>query len=351
MINNKQLIRLGIVFAALFIVYLVTLPRQTGVNVEDLVQNIVIGVSEDDIAQIEVYKETAGGQATLQLARVEDAWRVPTHFNARGNTSKIEKLVTDIIEMTGNVRSTDPGHIETYGISDVDGLHLNLKDETGKPLANLIIGKRAEDYNSGFIRYAGKDKVYAVDKNLLSSLSIYGDVDTLTVLKQSGWVDLQAIDKKKDDYELAGIVSNNREMVIKKVEREKEETIDDSTVIKTVTEWVLLKGNDEIDLDQKAVDDFWRDAGKIRGTEVVDRIGNSLADMDKGSRYGTGMSRSYIVFQKADGTREVVLFGKEYEKDKGYYMNTQEDGLIYKVSKANFDKAMKWFKDLPEKTI
>jgi len=349
--DRKILQRLAIVFVVLLVVYLVTIPRQKGVNVDELVQNVVFGFSADDVKHIDIYKETEDKPAQVQISMVEDEWRVLTHHNAKGSKSKIDKLLKDVLEMTGNVRSTDPKHLETYKITDTQGLHMILKDEGEKPLANLIIGKRSEDANSGFVRFSGFDKVYAVDKNLLSSLAVHGDVDTVTVLKQSNWVELQAVNKKADDYAEVALVSNGKNVHIRKVEKTKEETIDDSTITKQVEEWILVKNNREIDLDQKEINNFFRDVGKIRGTEVVDQISNSLMQMNKVNQYGLGRPAHYIVFQKPDGTRENVFFGKAYEKDKGYYMQTQDDGLVYKVSKYNFDKIVKWVEELPKKTV
>jgi len=348
--DRKFLKKLAIVFGALLVIYLITIPRQKGVDVDELVQNVVFGFSDNDVHHIEIYKETEEEPARVLISKTEEQWRIPSHFNAKGNQSKIDKLLKDILEMTGRIRSKDPKHLETYKITDTQGIHLILKDQGEKPLANLIIGKRADDANTGFVRFSGFDKVYAVDKNLLSTLSVYGDVDTLTVLKQNIWVDLQAVDKKSDDYAELALISKGKNVHIRKVDKTKEETIDDSTVTRQVKEWVLVKNNREIDLDQKKVNDFFRDVGKIRATEVVDRISNSLMQMNKVNQYGLGRPAHYIIFQKADGTKENVLFGKMYEKDKGYYMQTQEDGLVYKVTKYNFDKVVKWVEDLPENT-
>jgi hypothetical protein len=230
-------------------------------------------------------------------------------------------------------------------------VHMILKDEAEKPLANLIIGKRSEDMNSGFVRISGFDKVYAVDKNLLSSLSVSGEVDTLTRLKQTPWVDLQAVDKNAEDYTDVALVSGGKNVQVRKVQRTREETVGDSTVSKEVTEWALVKGSREVDLDQKEVNNFFRDIGKIRATEVVDQISNSLMQMSKVNEYGFGRPQHYIVFQREDGTRENVIFGKPYDEDKGYYMETQDDGLVYKLTKYNFEKVTKWVDDLPKKTI
>ena len=71
---------------------------------------------------------------------------------------------------------------------------------------------------------------------------------------------------------------------------------------------------------------------------------------NKRGKYGMRRPNRYLVFKAPDKDQENILFGKEYEKDKGYYMYVQKDGLFYKVTKSNYDKIFKWKDDLPTKT-
>lgn len=340
------------VFAALLVIFLISKPRHAGVNLDDFIQSVVFGFSKEDVKSVEVYKELPSeNRAQMMFVGLEDeSWRMPTYYNAKVQKSKIDRLLNDIIDMTGKVRSSDPKHFDTYQISDEQGIHLLLKDEGENPLANLIIGKKSEDYGSGFVRFAGSEKVFSVDKNILSALNIYGDIDTLSAFKSSNFVDLQAVDQENEDLELIGLVAERKEMIVKRVEKEIEVMQEDSTMTtKKEKEWVLVQGTREIELDQDEVEQFLSDVTRIRGTEVVDRIGGSLADINKTSQYGFSRPTHYIVFRAPEKEQENVLFGMSYEEDKGYYMNVQYDGLVYKVSKSNYDKIFKWIEDLPTK--
>ncbi len=357
--KEKQLYLFAGVFVGLLIIYFIInfamRQKYKGVNVDDLVQTVVFGVSKDDIKSIEIYKETSSDQPIkMTFMENEGNWYIATKHNCKAQKSRIDGILNNVLEMTGKVRSSDPSHFDTYKISDAQGIHLLLKDEANKPLANLVIGKKGEDYNSGFVRFGGKEKVYAVDKNLLSSLNVYGEADTLTSFNDNNFVDLQAVDQDKAKLELVALVANGNELVIKQNKKEVEVTNADSTKsTKTETEWVLLKGSKEIKLDQKEVENFLRDVTKIRGQEVIDRIGGSgaisLGDLNKPARYGVDRPTHYIVFQQPEKEREMILFGKEYEKDKGYYMLVRYDGLVYKLVKITYDKIFKWIDDLPKK--
>lgn len=358
--KQKQLYTFAGVFVGLLVIYLalslVVKQKYKSVNVDDLVQSVIIGVSKDDIKNIEVYKETGGPQPIRMAFTMSDGnWYITTKYNSKAQKSRIDALLNNVLEMTGKVRSSSASHFDTYKIGDAQGIHLLLKDEANKPLVNLVIGKRGDDYNSGFVRFGGKEKVYAVDKNLLSSLSIYGEVDTLTQFNDNSFVDLLAVDQKKDDLEFVALVANGKELVVKQNKKEVEVTNPDSTKsTRTEREWVLLKGPREIKLDQKEVDNFLRDVTQIRAQEVVDRIGGSggaisLSDFNKPMKYGVDRATHYIIFQRPGKEREMILFGREYEKDKGYYMFVRYDGLVYKLIKITYDKIFKWVDELPKK--
>ncbi|MBN2414716.1 DUF4340 domain-containing protein [bacterium] len=340
------------VFVFLLAIYFITRPRHQSVNLDELVQNIVFGVAEDDVRAIEIYKNTGGeAQATLQFAKQDEQWRIPSYFNAKAQNGRVESLISDLITMTGKVRSDSPEHLAAFGITDNQGVHILLKDETGKTLTNLILGRRPEDSGSSFVRFAGNEKVYFADKSIHSRLSLSGSTDTLTTFNAKSFVDLQAVQQQEDDLEMAALVVNGREMILKKVEREVDVTKPDSTAAtETRQQWVLMRGEREVDLDQEKVTSFFRDISTIRALEVVDRIGNSLADINKSRQYGTARPATYLVFKKPDRNQENVLFGSEYEKDKGYYMQVQYDGLVYKVSTSVYDKIVKWINELPSMT-
>ena len=78
--DRKFLQKLAAVFVALLAIYLVTLPRNKGVNVDELVKNVVWGFSADDVSSIEIYKETGEKPATVQLSKIEGEWYVVLEY-------------------------------------------------------------------------------------------------------------------------------------------------------------------------------------------------------------------------------------------------------------------------------
>ena len=119
------------VFVFLLIVFFITKPRQGGVNIEELVQNIIIGVAKEDVRTIEIYKQTDNEQpARMVFAKEDEQWRIPTNMNCKAKSSRINTLLDNLLEMTGQVRSSDPSHHEKYKITDNQGIHILLPGRT-----------------------------------------------------------------------------------------------------------------------------------------------------------------------------------------------------------------------------
>jgi len=111
--NEKQLKILAGVFAFLLLLFFVTKPRHRSVNIDDLVQSIVIGVTEEDVREVEVYKEAGASEPVrMNFVKRDDVWRITTRFAAKAQKYKMDKLVKDVLEMTGKMRSSDPKHFD-----------------------------------------------------------------------------------------------------------------------------------------------------------------------------------------------------------------------------------------------
>ncbi len=351
--KEKHLKMMAVIFAALLVIYFISKPGSRGVNIENLVQTILYGVSENDVRHIEIYK-LAGSEksARMEFARLDEQWHIMTRYQCKAQNRKVEQLIADLIEMTGMVRSEDARHHPSFEITDGMGVHVLLKDQSDRTLANLVFGKAPEDPGHSFVRFAGQDRVYFADKNILSSLGIHGSADTLTVLNAESFVDLQAVSQDKNMLDMAAVVQNGKELLIRKTEKEVEVTRDTVTTTEMKKEWVLARGERELDLDQSEVDSFFRNAASIRATRVVDRIDQrTMGAGNKMRQYGLERPSHYIVFKEPDKPQQNVIFGSATADQSGYFMLVQSDGLLYEVSKTVFDNIFKWVDDLPEKAV
>ncbi|MCI0513359.1 DUF4340 domain-containing protein [candidate division KSB1 bacterium] len=355
--KQKNLYYLAGTVFVLLIIYFITKPRFTSTNIDEIIQSIVIGVSEQDVGIVEVYKEAGDKKVELKFTKTGDDWRMPGYMGAKARKSDVERLIKDILEMQGKVRATGENYFDQFKIQDQQGVHLLLKDEADKPLVNLILGKKGDDYGTGFIRFMDKNKIFFADKNILNSLKIYTDADTLTTFKPSSFVELTAFEYNKDELETIALIKGNQELVVRKIEKEvtPQKAADDTStavpVPQKVSTWVIEKAGQQIEIDPTEADKFVNEVRKLTTQKLVDRMGQTLNDMNKPAKYGLNRPTGGVVFIKKENQRVQSLFGREYEKDKGYYFQCGDDGLIYEVTKTTFDNLFKWIEELPKKKV
>ena len=71
--KEQHLYILGGVFIALLIIFIIvdfaTKPKSVADNIEDLIQTVIFGVSNEDISEIEVYKQTAGKEIKMNFVK------------------------------------------------------------------------------------------------------------------------------------------------------------------------------------------------------------------------------------------------------------------------------------------
>ncbi len=347
--KEKHLKYFAGVFVLLLLLFFITKPRQQAVNLDEFVQNIIIGVAKEDIKQIEIYKTTEAEEpARLLFIKHDSRWHLQNHYNARVQEHRINNLIDHLLEMTGKVRSEGAEHFNKYQINDAQGIQVLLKDGTERTLANLILGKKSEDSKSQFVRFADREKVYFADKNILSDLNVYGAIDTLSRFKKDVFVDLQAVKEDKNDLQQIALVVNRKELMVKKSEKEVDVVKDSVTTTETKEEWVLLQNGREISIKDAEMNKFLANMTSIRASEIVNNLTGGFDDMNKNNRYGFSRPKTYLILEDKEGQRKNIIFGKTYEDDEGVYMQIQWEGLIYKLSKSNYDTITKWLEELPK---
>ncbi len=347
--KEKHLKYFAGVFVLLLLLFFITRPRQQAVNLDEFVQNIIIGVSKEDIKQIEIYKPIEAKEpARLLFVKHDDRWHLQNHYNARVQEYRMNTLLDHLLEMTGKVRSEGIEHFNKYQITDTQGIHLLMKDGSERTLANLILGKKSEDSKSQFVRFADREKVYFADKNLFSDLNVYGDIDTLSRFQKDVFVDLQAVKEDKNDLQQIALFVDRKELVVKKTAKEAEVIKDSVTTTETQEEWLLLQNGKEVSIKDAEMKKFLNNMTSIRAAEIVDNLTGGFDDMNKNNRYGFSRPKTYLILEDKEGQRKNIIFGKTYDDDEGVYMQIQWEGLIYKLSKSNYDNITKWLEELPK---
>jgi hypothetical protein len=123
---------------------------------------------------------------TVELARNADgSWRVPSYFDMPADFEKISRLVQDLNEAkVDRFVTANPERLARLEFKDSS---ITLKDQAGKEIWRLDLGKTSELGNGRFIRFGGEPKAF------FSNLHVWLDTDA------KGWANAQLLAVKPDE--------------------------------------------------------------------------------------------------------------------------------------------------------
>ncbi len=118
----------------------------------------------DAVQRIEL-AHGAQPQEVVRLRQRDGHWLVPSRFDAPGNSTKIQQLLTQVAALQGELRADAATLLEDFRLKDEQALHLKLyTDTTDTPALHVLAGKSSGA--NGFMRRADSTKVYIVNLNL-----------------------------------------------------------------------------------------------------------------------------------------------------------------------------------------
>jgi len=122
----------------------------------------------------------------VELARNADgSWRVPSYFDMPADFDKISRLIQDLNEAkVDRFVTSNPERLAHLEFKDSS---IALRDQAGKEIWSLSLGKTSEMGNGRFIRFGSEPKAF------FSNLHVWLDTDA------KGWANAQLVAVKPDD--------------------------------------------------------------------------------------------------------------------------------------------------------
>jgi hypothetical protein len=160
-LNNKLLVGILVVFAAIFI--FIKVFRAPGR--ESNMSNVFPAIDTAAITRITIFPVLENKQE-IKLSRENGSWKAAKEsITATASVYTVKELLQSISSIQVQQLVTKKRESwSNYGVSDSTGTHLQLY-KGDEQVADWWIGQGA-DGNSSFIRAAGEDKVYATERSL-----------------------------------------------------------------------------------------------------------------------------------------------------------------------------------------
>ena len=157
-----------------------TRPRPVQVEADDKVGQALFAEFDDPTKaanlRIVTHREDVGETSTFEVAKKSGSWVIPSHNDYPADAeNQMRDVATSFVDLDVlSVQDATAGEHELYGVVEPNaeggqsgqagiGTLVEIANESGKKLCELIIGKEVKDAEGQrYVRMPGKDRVYVV---------------------------------------------------------------------------------------------------------------------------------------------------------------------------------------------
>lgn len=317
----KHIILLGVIFLALLAAVLAkSFFMKPPVEITEY-KHLEISFAPAGIHAVEM--KNLATNALIKLERKGDDWFIPSRWDVRGDKGRIEHLMNQLKELSGEVRSTSPELLDDYGIGDNEAFSLTMFDEEGRAQETLLIGI---DVPAGggvsFLRKAGSADVYLVDKDVFSLIGVRRTraLDQ-GVLNVDHWVDLALARIDAPAVNALKISRCGEPAAAVDIKKEFDEE-------KKLNRWVAQGKQSRSDLDAEKIKGFISGINNLRGQQAVDPQGGDY-----------GFDQPFLSV-RLETDKDILEFfvGKEKEEGMGDRYLKTPSGHVYFTQRNVIDQ-------------
>lgn len=285
-----------------------------------------------DPASVQSVKAWIGAipDTTVELSRSGDGWVVASRWNWKAKTDLVDKLLADLADLRGELRSSTADVLPDYEIDDANGMHLVGTGSGGSELFHLIVGK-ASSRGGTFVRRNGSDDVYLTSSGLRSSFGLWGDEKKAPDAKR--WIELRVTqaDRASVDrvvlHDGASVITLEKEFPLAAAApADSAQAAGPARPDRANWTW---KADGTGAIDKAKADGILGTACNLYATDVVPP-GDAAA-------YGLAEPSRWFELSLEDGSTVVVRFGAALDDENKVYIQ-RADGLPAKTYKSTADR-------------
>lgn len=260
-------------------------------------------------------KQTQEGGAVeirIEITRSDSDWTIPTLWGARADKTKVENFLKLISQAKGEVRAGGKDLFSDFEITDEQGFHIELLDDSGKKLLGLVIGTKKPNYQSLFIREQDSETVYLSDADIFGQMGLYGDVSKETP-KSDYWMsnDFLFFDGAKVSSLSASRFKDGKETI-------------SLQAVKESGKWKFPSQNYPFTIDGEKVSKHLEDLKTWKAQKVLD---------PKAKDYGFAAPVWRMKIGIESAPEVTVTIGAAHEDGTSYYMQVSGEPAVYLLAK------------------
>jgi hypothetical protein len=321
--KNKNFVILIAILVVLILIYVIQQFSTGRKSVSETVVKIFPDLDSSAVKYIKAYKQDYPDSG-ISFARQDTGWIVSSYFGATGKKADIEKIITDIKALTGEVRSSNAELLGDYDLTDNQALHLELLKSDSTPMVNMLVGKGVpQSPRSSFIRKNGDNTVYKANENFLSRFAMW-DAQAATRIQTSRWLELGMGSIPADSMKSMQLQIKGKTYLF---EREKQVSAD--TAAPPQFSWSQKEPSKGKMLEDKDIAGIANRLGSLRANDLLKTADMAALGLDK-PQYVAQVTGS-------NGSNARFAFGNMADTtSKMRYVLAEGKPFIYKVADYSF---------------
>lgn len=314
----------------------------------NLVPLVAEGIAQADITKLELHNGGAPDDRVVLTREADDpdAWRITSQFDAPAKTDTIEAYVEKIVGLQGESRSRDQDDagLANYNLTEEAAFQVaGYKQGEDAPAFTILVGKSPSS-SQVFMRTVDSRDVYVVDVNLRQEAGVYADDDPEKAPEPGHWLNKEVASIEMDTIDSISLETSEKRFAFEQIEKtvEPEESVEGESEDEAAEpvepvepiieyEWVLKGGGPGGEFKQAGLDNWLRAFGSFNATDVV--------DPETLEEWGLDAPAFKIVIGVKELDEDIVFeAGHPDAAGPGYARIVGGDGVVYSISKYNFER-------------
>lgn len=295
-------------------------------------------------------------EEVVVLLATPTGWVVASAWDTPANSDRIDSLLRNVSDLSGEFRSDEASVLADYGLADDGAVKVRAYDKEGNLALAVDIGGKSERSVGNFIRRPDSNAVYLSQVNLLSQMGLYNGP---AAPGNRHFLDLQAVKEDRLDVDRIILDDGGRILEMAKEFAEAKPVAGDGIgdgagadttgtepappeVDRTTWEWKLTAPRSKALAKTKA-DGVLGSLVRIRATDVDDPATDLAA-------YGLAEPPRTATIVRQDGTELTLEFGNTREAagdlQAGVWMKVRGEPVVWIVSDYTVKNIFKSVEDL-----
>lgn len=255
----------------------------------------------------------------MEIQKKDEGWQIISEWNTLAGTERVDSFLNQLMNLQGELRSTDPGLLKDFGLEDEEALWVELYGaDRQQELFTLLVGTGAAESEAVFVRKPGSAEVFAVDRPLLAAAGYSSTKETGVAREMGFWNDLRLF--RGETAEIQALAFHRKDAAPGAVfSLLKKETLEGEN--KTAA-WVFDGTPPAFEPDPRKVEDLLQLLAGARALKALNPSGD----------YGLDKPLVELELTLKEGKKIRLSVSSSGTETKSYFLRTSADPAVFEIA-------------------